>query len=103
MGLPASRVGDITEIKAVAWLMEQGYEVFRNAGCTGPADIVVWDIESGVLTPVDVKTLTPFLCKDGGMSYVPPKPKYESVFYLLYLKHLDQFVWHKDFDSKARY
>jgi len=35
-----NRKGDYAETKAVAWLWEQGYEVFKNCGCTGPMDLV---------------------------------------------------------------
>ena len=50
-----NRTGDISELKAVVWLLEQGYEVFRNVGCTGPIDIVA--IKDGITTLIDVKTL----------------------------------------------
>lgn len=88
-----SRMGDITEVKAIGWLLEQGYEVFRNAGCTGPADIVIWDVSSNTFTAVDVKRLTPYLCKDGSYSYSCGKYTRTDVRYLLYLSHQDSFAW----------
>lgn len=50
------RMGDITEHKAEVWLLEQGYEVFRNISATGPADIVVFDSETGEHTKIDIKS-----------------------------------------------
>ena len=50
-----SRKGDIAEYYAVTWLWDNGYEVFRNAGCTGPIDLIAY--KDGVTTLVDVKTL----------------------------------------------
>ena len=49
-----SRKGDLAEHKAVTWLWEQGYEVFRNCGCSGPIDIVAY--KDGECTLIDVKT-----------------------------------------------
>jgi len=51
-----SRKGDIAELKAVTFLLEKGYEVFRNCGCDGPVDIVAIDEENNV-SLIDVKTL----------------------------------------------
>lgn len=50
-----NRKGDLAEIKAVAWLWEQGYEVFRNVGCTGKIDIVA--IKDDEVLKIDVKTI----------------------------------------------
>jgi len=51
-----SRIGDIAEHKAVSWLFDQGYEVFRNASSVGFADLVIVD-KTGEKTLIDVKTL----------------------------------------------
>lgn len=50
-----SRIGDHAELVAAAWLLRNGYEVFRNVGCTGPADLVVLDVDTGEMFLVDVK------------------------------------------------
>ena len=50
----ANRKGDLAEYYAVTWLWDNGYEVFRNAGCTGPIDLIAY--KDGVTTVVDVKT-----------------------------------------------
>ena len=50
-----ARVGDLLEIQAVAWLIDQGYEVFRNDCCTGPVDIIALDVETNEVLKIDVK------------------------------------------------
>ena len=50
-----SRLGDVTETLATAWLMEQGFEVFKNAGCTGPVDLIAMD-RDGKIILIDVKS-----------------------------------------------
>tara|TARA_Y100000766_G_scaffold277513_1_gene283015 strand:+ start:79 stop:378 length:300 start_codon:yes stop_codon:yes gene_type:complete len=52
-----SRKGDFAEFYAVTWLWDNGYEVFLNAGATGPMDMVA--IKDGKVTLIDVKTLQP--------------------------------------------
>ena len=49
-----SRIGDIVELKAQTWLLEQGYEVFRNVSGKGPIDMLAMDTE-GKITRIDVK------------------------------------------------
>ena len=51
----ASRKGDLAEFYAVTWLWDHGYEVFLNAGCTGPIDMIAY--KDGEITLVDVKSL----------------------------------------------
>ena len=51
-----NRKGDHAELKAVAWLWEQGYEVFRNCGCTGPIDLVAITPEGDTIL-IDVKNM----------------------------------------------
>jgi Holliday junction resolvase-like predicted endonuclease len=48
------RKGDLAEYYAVTWLWDRGYEVFPNAGCSGPIDIVAF--KDGEATLIDVKT-----------------------------------------------
>jgi len=50
-----NRKGDLVEIKAVAWLWEQEYEVFRNVGCTGSVDMVA--IKEEEVIKIDVKSI----------------------------------------------
>tara|TARA_R110000822_G_scaffold10485_6_gene39671 strand:- start:1228 stop:1554 length:327 start_codon:yes stop_codon:yes gene_type:complete len=51
----SSRKGDFAEYYAITWLWDNGYEVFPNAGGSGPVDMVA--IKDGEVTLVDVKTL----------------------------------------------
>jgi Holliday junction resolvase-like predicted endonuclease len=51
-----NRKGDLAEYYAVTWLWDEGYEVFRNAGCTGPIDLIGVHLETGETLLIDVKT-----------------------------------------------
>jgi len=48
--------GTETELRACAWLLAEGYEVFRNVSPFGPIDIVA--IKAGIVRFIDVKTRT---------------------------------------------
>ena len=50
-----SRKGDLAEYYAVTWLWDNGYEVFQNAGCNGPIDMIAMD-NKGEMILIDVKT-----------------------------------------------
>jgi len=50
----SSRKGDVAEYYAVTWLWDNGYEVFRNCGCTGLVDLVAKKDDKVIL--IDVKT-----------------------------------------------
>ena len=58
-----SRKGDMAEFYAVTWLWDNGYEVFKNCGCTGLADLVARDSKGDIIL-IDVKTAQPQLHKD---------------------------------------
>jgi len=60
-----NRIGDISEHKAVVWLLEQGYEVFRNECCSGPIDIIALNIETQEILKIDVKTGAIYIREDG--------------------------------------
>ena len=49
-----SRVGDTAEYYVTTWLWDNGYEVFRNAGCTGSVDLIA--VKNGVPVYIDVKS-----------------------------------------------
>lgn len=51
----SSRKGDLAEFYAVTWLWDNGYEVFLNAGCTGPIDMIAF--KDGKTILIDVKTV----------------------------------------------
>ena len=61
----ASRKGDLAEYYAVTWLWDNGYEVFKNCGCTGLADLVARDSKGDIIL-IDVKTAQPQLHKETG-------------------------------------
>jgi len=50
----SSRTGDIAEYYAVTWLWDNGYEVFKNCGCTGQVDLVA--IKDNEIFKFDVKS-----------------------------------------------
>ena len=50
-----NRKGDMAEFYAVTWLWDNGYEVFKNCGCTGVIDLIAMD-KDGKITLIDVKT-----------------------------------------------
>ena len=49
-----NRKGDLAEFYAVTWLWDNGYEVFKNCGCSGPIDLIA--TKDGEVTFIDVKT-----------------------------------------------
>lgn len=91
------RTGDIAEYKAFIWLFEQGFEVFQNVAGDGPADCVIWDKKTNTFTPIDVKTATKYVRKDGSVTYSCPKSENirNGVKYLLYVKEDDAFMWYE--------
>jgi len=50
-----SRTGDIAEYYAVTWLWDNGYQVFKNCGCSGPVDLIALD-PNGKIKLFDVKS-----------------------------------------------
>ena len=50
-----SRKGDLAEYYAVTWLWDNGWEVFKNCGCTGSVDLVAIS-PHGYVKLIDVKT-----------------------------------------------
>ena len=73
-----SLIGDLAEHYAITWLWDNGYEVFKNCGCTGPIDLIAMD-EEGNLKKIDVKSY-----KDGRLSSRSPRQKELGVQYLHY-------------------
>jgi len=73
-----NRLGDMAEHYAITWLWDKGYHVFKNCGCTGPADIVAIS-PSGETLLIDVKSY-----KDGRLSSKTPDQRKLGVQYLHY-------------------
>ena len=55
--LNSCRRGAVSELTATVWLLEQGYEVYRNVSPEGPFDLVA--VKPGETLFIDVKTCTP--------------------------------------------
>ncbi len=78
------RTGDVSEHRAIAWLLSAGNEVFKNVCPTGPVDITSLD-QFGKLTLIDVKTIPTSIRKrkDGtytiSMSHVKPTREQEGL------------------------
>lgn len=92
-----SRQGDMSEIKALSYLLDNGFEVFRNESSTGPVDIISLDIVNNKVVLVDVKTLSP--SKVTGVFSTLKKTKIQQnldVQFLFYDKNTDTFTWEKD-------
>ena len=47
-------IGASSQLRAELWLLEQGYEVFRNVSAHGPIDIIA--IKGNQILKLDVKT-----------------------------------------------
>lgn len=52
----SNRKGDFAEYYAVTWLWDNGYDVFKNCGCSGIIDMIAWDKENNKMIYIDVKT-----------------------------------------------
>ncbi len=62
------RKGDYCELLASAWLLDQGYEVFKNVSAVGPIDMVAVDLKNGDYTQIDVTQMTKNTTKSGKVS-----------------------------------
>lgn len=96
--------GMVSEIKAVVWFLENGFEVFQNVKPYGPADLVIW--KEGMTSPIliDVKTISVYVKADGSKSYLfagmgnkgHNYSKYKvkkNIHYLGYYQQSDLFMW----------
>jgi hypothetical protein len=102
--LATGRIGAISELKAQTWLMEQGYEVFKNIKPSGPADLIAWDIKTDTLLKIDVKTVRVYIKKDGTKNYnfsslgnanlkTIKDRTIEGIHYLGYCEEENRFLW----------
>ena len=80
IALHTSVKGAKYELLACAWLLEQGYEVFRNVCPVGKGDIVIWKQgETPVIVDVKKggrsknKQVRTLWYKDGQFVWAPPK------------------------------
>ena len=57
--------GAASELIATAWLLKQGYEVFRNVSQHGKIDLIAIHPETDEIKSIDVKTLAESLGDKG--------------------------------------
>ena len=86
-----SRKGDFAEFYAVTWLWDQGYEVFLNAGCTGPIDLVAF--KEGETMLVDVKTRILSKAGERGGHRKSQRQKNLGVVFLEFRPETRDFHW----------
>jgi len=91
------RTGDITEIKAISWLLDQGYEVFKNVSCVGPIDIITYDTKTDEVVFIDVKTRD-FKWPSSHTPYKTDFQEEAGVVILLYDPKIDMFKWENSDD-----
>jgi len=75
--------GAAAELIACAWLIGLGYEVFRNVSASGPADMMVWDPETGEKHIIDVKSFTKVYRRLDGAPCVPMDRKKDPSVHML--------------------
>lgn len=94
MAYTSSQIGALGELRVAQYFLEEGYEVFQNICHTGPADLTVWDKETGVVRLVDVKTQTAaYVRKDGKILYGQKAIKREDgVFQVLLDRQTGQIL-----------
>ena len=66
--------GSLAELLACAWLLKQGYEVFRNVSQHGKADLIIWR-GNGLPQLVEVRTAVIRPTRDGKHCTVPRASK----------------------------
>jgi len=98
-----SRQGDLAEYYAVTWRWDEGYEVFKNAGCSGLIDLIAYKKETEDILLIDVKTIQED--KRGSAPYVKntlTKEQREKGVRVLSFNPWDRklkFVKHRDFNE----
>ena len=94
--------GDVAELKAAAWLMEQGFFVFTNVSKSGAIDLIAVREKLGncVIYPIDVKTMVYNIKKkssrkiNGYNTHVlTPVQKEMNVRLLYYYSHSGKFMF----------
>ena len=88
--LSPSQKGAAIEYKAVAMFIEAGFQVFINAVPSGPADIVVWDLDTAYF--IDLKKINRYVRKDGTINHMAGEQKHDFVIYLGYCPQ-DGWIW----------
>lgn len=89
-----SQKGTVGELSAAIWLINQGWEVFRNVVPSGPIDLVAVQPDTGELIYVDVKS-SKGLFRDGVLKY-PKVSSSDQKRLNVRILHVDPaggFVW----------
>lgn len=92
------RIGEIVEYKAVAWLLLQGLEVYKNVTYHGPVDIITLDRATGDVRKIDVKKVVDATRRSTKVSH-PRKTTHQvdlEVVFLYYDEKHDLFAWSTD-------
>lgn len=63
--------GSHNELIAAAWLLQQGFEVFRNVSAHGEIDLVVFKHLDGMFRPIDVTSLSLYQTSEGEKINIP--------------------------------
>lgn len=79
----AKHKGALAELHACAWLLKQGYEVFRNISQHGVVDLIVWRADTSPIL-VEVRGVRLRVAVDGKSCSVPRMrfPRYPGVQFL---------------------
>jgi Holliday junction resolvase len=88
--MDAKHKGAHSELAACVWLLEQGYEVFRNVSQHGTTDMIA--LKHDCTLRVDVKTAQQYTMKDGTVKHYCKHPAVRGVRILAALSNGD-FVW----------
>lgn len=75
---PRKHSGAVSELRVCSYLLEQGYEVFRNVSQHGPADIIAWHPETDEIRKIDVKTAAQVTLRDGSVVISPKRSGQEN-------------------------
>ena len=93
-------VGSLGELQVQIKLAEMGYEVFQNITRTGPADLVVWNQNNGVMLAIDVKSERESYIRKDGTEFINVKnrAKFENgIWYIGYLHSKNEYYFPEGF------
>lgn len=89
----SKHTGALSEIKAQAWLLAQGYEVFENVSQHGDYDLIILNPASKRMEPIDVTTGYRYLKQDGSSVVHFAKGKLKKDYAILVVVD-DEYHWY---------